>query len=44
MTTPKSLSDEALALPLRGTNLRGATLGENVADGPTLIAFLRHLG
>lgn len=44
MSAPDTLSASALATPVRGTNLRGRTLGEVVAAGPTLLAFLRHLG
>jgi hypothetical protein len=40
----KQLSDQLLQHPTRGTNLSGATLGENLEPGPTLVAFLRHFG
>lgn len=42
--TSRTLSAPTLALALRGRHLRGATLGEELADEPTLVAFLRHLG
>ena len=38
------LSDELLARPVRGRNLRGATLGEELGDEPRLLVFLRHFG
>lgn len=46
MTDPKAriLSAELLATPVRGRHLGGATLGENLADQPCLLVFLRHFG
>lgn len=34
----------ALDRPIRGRNLRGATLAEELGDAPTLLCFLRHFG
>jgi hypothetical protein len=34
----------ALDRPVRGTGLRGRTLGEEVGGEPTLLVFLRHFG
>ncbi|MEM7310080.1 MAG: hypothetical protein AAF682_25615 [Planctomycetota bacterium] len=42
--TIRSLPAGLLSQPVRGRNLRGTTLGENLADGPHLVAFLRHFG
>ncbi len=39
-----TLSEELLAKPVRGRNLRGATLGDHFAEEPSLVVFLRHLG
>jgi len=39
-TLPPALFDE----PVRGRHLEGATLGEELASGPRLVAFLRHFG
>lgn len=41
------IATETLALPIGGMNLRGTTLGEQLASLPgeyTLLAFLRHYG
>ena len=35
---------EVLALPVDGVNLRAGTLGDQIGEEPTLLAFLRHLG
>jgi hypothetical protein len=35
---------DLLRTPVRGRHLEGATLGEVLAGGPTLVAFLRHFG
>ncbi|MEZ6016761.1 MAG: hypothetical protein R3F49_16705 [Planctomycetota bacterium] len=51
-TTPRpraapTLDDAALALPVRGRNLAGATLGALCAaddERPQLLVFLRHFG
>jgi hypothetical protein len=39
-----SIPADLLAVPVRGRHLTGSTLGENLAGGPTLVAFLRHFG
>ena len=45
MTRPDpTLPRELLALPIRGRNLRGATLGAELGSEPCLVVFLRHLG
>jgi hypothetical protein len=35
---------ELLQRPIEGLNLRGRTLGEELGDEATVLAFLRHLG
>ena len=42
MTDP--ISQDLLRTPVRGRRLVGATLGDNLAGGPTLLCFLRHFG
>jgi hypothetical protein len=39
----RTLSEQLLALPVRGRHLRGATFGDEVAE-PSLVVFLRHFG
>ena len=39
-----TLSEVLLARPVRGRNLRGATLGDDLTQEPNLVVFLRHLG
>ena len=41
---PRQIPTEVLARPVRGTNLKHATLGECLGQGPTLLVFLRHFG
>ena len=43
-TTTGSLSTDLLARIVRGRNLQGDTLAQNLAPGPTLVVFLRHFG
>lgn len=38
------LSQDLLATTVVGRNLTGATLGDQLAGGPTLVVFLRHFG
>jgi len=38
------LDPEMLARPIRGTALKGATLGEELGGRRTLLCYLRHLG
>lgn len=38
------IPDTVAQLPIRGRNLTGATLAEELGAAPTLLAFLRHLG
>lgn len=40
----RPLPSDLLERPVRGTNLSGATLGQNLGPGPALVAFLRHFG
>jgi hypothetical protein len=40
----RDLDNDLLERPVRGTNLAGPTLGQNLGPGPTLVAFLRHFG
>ena len=42
--TPRPLPAELLATPVRGRNLRGTTLRDELAGEPTLLVFLRHFG
>ncbi|MEO1063159.1 MAG: hypothetical protein AAFZ07_17235 [Actinomycetota bacterium] len=42
MSTP--LDPQLLERPVRGRHLGGATLGEVLGPGPTLLAVLRHPG
>ena len=39
-TLPAALLDE----PVRGRHLGGTLLGQELANGPHLLVFLRHLG
>lgn len=39
----RTLDPRVLGHPVRGRNLRGPTLGENLSEA-TLLVFLRHLG
>jgi len=39
-----SIDPDVLGLAIRGRNLRGATLGEELGDDTTVLAFLRHFG
>jgi len=43
-TTRTRLDSPLLDLAVQGRNILGPALGDNLAAGPTLIAFLRHLG
>lgn len=38
------LPPAVLERPVEGYRLVGATLGENLGERPTLLAFLRHFG
>lgn len=42
--TGQEVAPSTLELPLAGRNLRGATLGAEIASEATLLVFLRHLG
>lgn len=42
--TTSILPAPTLERPVRGRNLAGATLGENLGPGPGLLVFLRNLG
>jgi hypothetical protein len=38
------IPNEVLAHPVDGLNLVPGTFGDQLGDGPTVVAFLRHLG
>ena len=40
----KRISTQTLARPVEGINLKPGTLGDQLADGPKLLTFLRHFG
>ncbi len=40
----QAIAPEVLATPVQGRNLRPGTLRDQWAEGPALLAFLRHLG
>ena len=42
--TMERIGADTLALRVSGQNLIGGTLREQLADGPTLLVFLRHFG
>lgn len=39
-----TIPDSASQHPIRGRNLTGGTLAEELGVSPTVLAFLRHLG
>ena len=39
-----TIDADVRALPIEGRNLQGATLGEELGEEPTILAFLRHFG
>jgi len=40
----QTLAPDLLAKPVAGRNLAGPTFGDQLAGGPRLVVFLRHLG
>jgi hypothetical protein len=42
--TRRTLPSDVLARPVQGRRLKGRTLGEEIGEEPTLVAFLRHFG
>lgn len=40
----QTLSQDLLATPVTGRHLTGATFGDQLTGGPTLVVFLRHFG
>ena len=40
----KHLPEPLLEIPVQGTRLRGASLGDQLGPKPTLFVFLRHFG
>lgn len=41
---PAEVPADVLARAVRGRNLAGPTLAENLVPSPTLLCFLRHFG
>jgi len=44
MNTMLTIDEDLRTLAVRGRNLRGATLGEELGEETTILAFLRHFG
>ena len=42
--TPQALEPALLERPLRGRNLVGSNLAEELGEAPALLVFLRHYG
>ena len=44
MNTMLRIDDDLRGASIQGRNLRGSSLGEELGEETTLLAFLRHLG
>jgi hypothetical protein len=40
----KRIPEQILNRPVEGVNLKPGTLGDQLAEGPNLVVFLRHFG
>jgi len=44
LAMPDTIPADILDAPVEGLNLKGGTFGDQLADAPTLVVFLRHFG